>query len=60
MAQAFRSLGLPGLVKEYVRIEERERGCDEATFVESFVILNAVGGECIISEEPPPLDRLKP
>ena len=24
-----------------------ERGYDEATFVESFVILNAVGGECL-------------
>ena len=44
---AFRSLGLPGLVKEHVRIKERQRGYDEATLVESFVILNAVGGECI-------------
>jgi len=45
--QAFRSLGLPGLVKEHVQIKERERGYDEATMVESFVILNAVGGECV-------------
>ena len=30
-------------VKVHVRIKERERGYDEATTVESFVILNAVG-----------------
>jgi len=47
VVQAFRSLGLPALVKEHVRIKERQRGYDEATLVESFVILNAVGGECI-------------
>src|SRR6266851_5587760 len=47
VVQAFRSLGLPALVKEQVRIKERQRGYDEATFVESFVILNAVGGECL-------------
>jgi hypothetical protein len=29
-----------------VRVKERERGYDEATWVESFVILNAAGGEC--------------
>ncbi len=45
--QAFRSLGLPQAVERHVRIKERERGYDEATFVESFVILNAVGGECL-------------
>jgi hypothetical protein len=37
-----RSLGLPGSVKQHVRIKERQRGFDEATFVESFIILNAV------------------
>lgn len=47
VVQAFRSLGLPALVKEHVRIKERQRGYDEATLVESFVILKAVGGECI-------------
>jgi hypothetical protein len=46
VVQAFRSLGLPQSVKEHVRVKERERGYDEATFVESFVILNAAGGEC--------------
>ena len=32
-------------MKDHVRVKERERGYDEATFVESFVILNAAGGE---------------
>ena len=45
-AQAFRSLGLPQSVQDHVRVKERERGYDEATFVESFVILHAAGGEC--------------
>jgi len=47
VVQAFRSLGLPQSVKEHVQVKERERGYDEATFVESFVILNAAGGECV-------------
>jgi hypothetical protein len=45
VVQAFRSLGLPASVREHVRVKERERGYDEPTFVESFVILNAAGGE---------------
>ena len=47
VAQAFRSLGLPQSVKDHVRVKERERGYDEATFVGSFVILNAAGGESV-------------
>ena len=43
VVQAFRSLGLPQSVQEHVGVKERERGYDEATFVESFVILNAAG-----------------
>lgn len=46
VVQTFRSLGLPARVREHVRIQARERGYDEATMVESFVVLNAVGGEC--------------
>ena len=47
VVQAFRSLGMPGSVQQHVAVKERERGYDEATFVESFVILNAAGGECV-------------
>ena len=46
VVQTLRSLGMPASVKQHVRIKERQRGFDEATFVESLVILNAVGGEC--------------
>ncbi len=47
VVQAFRSLGLAASVKQHVVIKERGRGYDEATFVESFVVLNAAGGECV-------------
>ena len=54
VVQAFRSLGLPQSVKKHVGVKERERGYDEAPFVESFVLLNAAGGEC-----PEDLKRLR-
>ena len=47
VVRAFRSMGLPGSVKQHLAVKERQRGYDEATFVESFVILNAAGGECL-------------
>jgi len=46
VVQTFRSLGLPASVRQHVRVKERQRGYEEAEMVESFVILNAVGGEC--------------
>src|SRR5215469_10638656 len=45
--QAFRSLGLPASIGCHVPIKQRDRGYDEATMVESFVVLNALGGECL-------------
>jgi hypothetical protein len=47
LVQAFRSLALPARIRCHVQVKERERGYDEATLVESFVILNAVGGDCL-------------
>jgi hypothetical protein len=47
VVQAFRALGLPDSVKRHIVVKERQRGYDEATFVESFVLLNAIGGECL-------------
>src|SRR5664279_5920259 len=47
VVQAFRSLGVPASVRQHVQIKQRDRGYDEATMVESFVVLNAVGGECL-------------
>ena len=47
VVQAFRSLGIPARVRQHIHIRQRERGYDEATMVESFVVLNALGGECV-------------
>lgn len=47
LVRAFRSLDLPRSVARSVRVKQRQRGYDEATCVESFLILNAVGGECL-------------
>jgi hypothetical protein len=45
--RAARSLGIPSSVKRYLQVKQRQRGFDEATCVESFLILNALGGECL-------------
>lgn len=47
VVQAFRSLGLPASIEQHLHIKQRDRGYDEASMVESFVVLNALGGECL-------------
>jgi Transposase DDE domain group 1 len=47
LVRAARSLDVPGSVQRHLRVKQRERGFDEATYVESFVVLNAVGGDCL-------------
>jgi len=47
LLQAFRSLDLPRSVQRNVSTKQRQRGLDEAGYVESFLILNAAGGECL-------------
>lgn len=47
VAQTFRSLGLPQSVAQHLHLKQRQRGLDEATLVESFVLLNAAGGDCL-------------
>jgi len=47
LMQAFRSLGAGRSVAEHVQLKQRQRGLDEASYVESFVILNAAGGDCL-------------
>lgn len=47
LVRAFRSLGLPGSVQRNIRIKQRASRYDEAMLVESFVVLNAIGGECL-------------
>lgn len=45
--QAMRSLKVPQSVQECLQIKQRQRGLDEASYVESFLVLNALGGECL-------------
>lgn len=47
VAQTYRSLGLPQSVARHLRFKQRQRGLDEATLVESFVLLNVAGGDCL-------------
>ena len=42
-----RSLDVPGSVKRNLALKQRDRGFDEATYIESFLALNAAGGDCL-------------
>ena len=52
LVRAIRSLCVPGSVQRHLQIKQRERGFDEATYIESFLVLNAVGGDCLEDFEP--------
>jgi len=45
--QAVRSLDVGGCVRQCLHLKQRQRGFDEASYVESFLVLNALGGECL-------------
>lgn len=45
--RAVRSFNVPGSVKQHLHVKQRQRGFDEASYVESFLVLNALGGECL-------------
>jgi Transposase DDE domain group 1 len=45
--QAMRSLKLGASVEQQVRLKQRQRGFDEGSYVESFLVLNALGGDCL-------------
>jgi hypothetical protein len=45
--RAARSFDVPGSVKRHLQWKQRQRGFDEASYVESFLVLNAVGGDCL-------------
>jgi len=47
LVRAARSLDVPGRVQRHVQVKQRRRGFDEASYVESFLVLNAVGGDCL-------------
>ena len=42
-----RSLDVPGSVQRNLVLKQRDRGFDEATYIESFLVLNAAGGNCL-------------
>jgi hypothetical protein len=42
-----RSLDVPGSVRRNLALKQRDRGFDEATYIESFLVLNAAGGDCL-------------
>jgi hypothetical protein len=46
IARAYRALGLPGLIGANLHLRKRQRGFQEAQFVESICLLQSVGGEC--------------
>ena len=52
LIQTLRSLGVAQSVARHIDIKKRDRGYDEATFVESFVVLNGVGGDCLDDFDP--------
>ena len=43
--QAMRSLDVPGSVKQHLHVKQRQRGLDEASYIESFLVMNTLGGE---------------
>lgn len=54
LVRAIRSFDVPGNVKLHLHLKQRDRGFDEATYVESAIVLQAVGGKCVDD-----LDRLR-
>jgi hypothetical protein len=45
--RAIRSFNVPASVQQNLHLKQRQRGLDEATYVESFLVLNALGGDCL-------------
>jgi len=44
-------------VTRHIKIKQRQRGYDEATFVESVILLSGVGGDCLDDFEQLRADR---
>ena len=45
-SRAFRSLRIPDLVAANLQLKKRERGCTDAQYIESILLLQTAGGEC--------------
>ena len=54
LVQAIRSMDVPGSARRNLHLKQRQRGYDEGAYVESLVVLHALGGECVDD-----LDRLR-
>lgn len=47
LVQAVRSLDVPASARRNLHLKQRQRGYDEGAYVESLVVLHALGGECV-------------
>ena len=45
-SRAYRSLKIPDLVAANLKLKQRKRGCAEAEYLESLVLLQTAGGDC--------------
>lgn len=45
-SRAFRSLKIPDLVAANLKLKQRQRGCSDAQYIESIVLLQTSGGDC--------------
>jgi hypothetical protein len=45
-SRVFRSLGLPAVIDEQLRLRKRQRGFSEGQMIESIVLLQTIGGDC--------------
>jgi Transposase DDE domain group 1 len=47
LIQAIRSFDVPDSTKRHVHIKQRQRGYSESEYVESLLVLHALGGDCV-------------
>ena len=45
-SRALRSLQIPGLVAANLQLKERQRGCSDAEYIETAILLQTAGGDC--------------
>jgi len=45
-SRAYRSLKIPDLVAANLKLKKRQRGCNDAQYLESVVLLQTAGGDC--------------
>lgn len=47
VSRSYRSLGLPDLIGVNLKLRKRQRGFAEAQMIESLILLQTIGGECV-------------